>query len=476
MFYSNGAYSLFKVDTPVISGGATPPSFEDIYSYKFDGVDDFIDCGLNANLSFGNTSSDFPFTFSMWVKVDDLSTGHTLVERGDYSTTNNREQIFYIGSDGAIYNLIYSNGQSLNRRGRKTSTGIISPNTWHHIAWTYDGQGGTNASNGIKIYLDGTRVDNANNQKNSYVAMKNTNTSFKIGEFINGNMDEVAVFNSELSQSDVTSIFNNGIPNDISSLSPLSFWRMGESANWDGSNWTLTDQGSGGNNATSQNMIEASRVTDVPPNPFKSTKSILLDGIDDHVNIGTSLNFLGNKSVSMWLKFTDSGGYRVALNVGSDAYGMYSTAGKIAFYHKNTSNAYKDIVATTNTNDGQWHHYLGVNDGINLKIYIDGVLDNSNTKGSNGTLANANGRIGARWNNLNLFSGSIDEVAIFDTDQSANAFEIGGTIPTDLSSYNPLGWWRCGDGDTSPILSDNGSGGNDGTMTNFSTFSTDVPT
>ena len=209
---------------------------------------------------------------------------------------------------------------------------------------------------------------------------------------------------------------------------------------------------------------------------FSNTKSILLDGVDDYVDIGTSLTFLGNKSVSMWLKFTDSGGYRVALNVGSDAYGMYSTAGKIAFYHKNTSNAYKDIIATTTTNDGQWHHYLGVNDGTNLKIYIDGVLDNSNTNGSNGTTLNANGRIGARWNNLSLFSGSIDEVAIFDTDQSANASAIGGTIPTDLTSYSPLAWWRCGDGDVSPILSDNGSGGNDGTMTNFTTFSTDVPT
>ena len=168
----------------------------------------------------------------------------------------------------------------------------------------------------------------------------------------------------------------------------------------------------------------------------------------------------------MWLKFTDSGGYRVALNVGSDAYGMYSTAGKIAFYHKDTANAYKDVVASTTTNDGLWHHYLGVNDGTNLKIYIDGVLDNSNTNGSNGTLLNANGRIGARWNNLNLFSGSIDEVAIFDTDQSANASAIGGTIPTDLSTYNPTTWWRMGEAAAYTgrewVLTDQGSGGNNG--------------
>ena len=250
-----------------LTGAGTTPSYQNEYSFKLDGVDDYIDCGLNANLSFGNTSSDFPFTFSMWVKVDDLSTGHTLVERGDYSTTNNREQIFYIGSDGAIYNLIYSNGQSLNRRGRKTSTGIISPNTWHHIAWTYDGQGGTNASNGIKIYLDGTRVDNANNQKNSYVAMKNTNTPFKIGEFINGNMDEVSVFNSELSASDVTTIYNSGIPNNLNDLStpPLSWWRMGEAATFDGiRDWNLVDQGTGGNDAVTQNIADTERVTDVP--------------------------------------------------------------------------------------------------------------------------------------------------------------------------------------------------------------------
>ena len=64
-----------------ITGGTeislpTGSSFASINSFIFDGNSDYVDCGLNANLSFGNTSSDFPFTFSMWVKVDDLSTGH----------------------------------------------------------------------------------------------------------------------------------------------------------------------------------------------------------------------------------------------------------------------------------------------------------------------------------------------------------------------------------------------------------------
>jgi len=75
--------------------------------------------------------------------------------------------------------------------------------------------------------------------------------------------------------------------------------------------------------------------------------------------------------------------------------------------------------------------------------------------------------------------GNIDEVALWNTDESANVSSIYNSgVPNNLNDLSnpPLSWWRCGDGDTSPTLTDNGSGGNDGTMTNFTTFSTDVPT
>ena len=234
-------------------------SFSNLYSVNFDGVDDFVNCGDNDNLSFGNATTDSPFTFSLWAKVDDLNTAHILIEK--QNSSNDREYVFYIGDDGAIYNNIYSNGVTLNRRGRKTSTSLISINTWHHIVMTYDGQGGNNASDGIKIYLDNVRVDNANNQKNTYVAMKNTSNPFKIGEFIGGNIDEVAVFNTELSASDVRDIYNSGEPSSLSSYSSLvSWWRMGD--NNGGAGTTITDEGGGGNNGTLVNGPTFS--TDVP--------------------------------------------------------------------------------------------------------------------------------------------------------------------------------------------------------------------
>ena len=89
--------------------------------------------------------------------------------------------------------------------------------------------------------------------------------NFKIGSigsgfFTSGNIDEVAVFNSELSASNVTSIYNSGSPADLTSFSPVSWWRNGDSDTYP----TLNDNGSGSNNGTMTNMTSGDIVTDVP--------------------------------------------------------------------------------------------------------------------------------------------------------------------------------------------------------------------
>jgi hypothetical protein len=232
---------------------------------------------------------------------------------------------------------------------------------------------------------------------------------------------------------------------------------------------------------------------------FSNTKSIEQDGVDDYVNIGTSsLGITSAISVSAWVKIpttntggggtniqviacedTTSGGQRNwGLSWRGTGYNYFS----FQIWHTNLTNTSINSTGIT-PNDGQWHHLLGTYDGTTnvngMKFYIDGVLNGQKTATSTGlnSYSPTEPTIGAiTGGSARRFEGNIDEVAVWNTDQSANASAIGGTIPTDLSSYNPLSWWRCGDGDTSPTLTDNGSGGNDGTMNNFSTFSTDVPT
>ena len=77
-----------------------------------------------------------------------------------------------------------------------------------------------------------------------------------------GSIDEVAVWNSDQS-ANVATIYSSGTPADISSLSPISHWRMGEDATFS-TNWSLPDNGSASNTGTSANMTIADLEGDAP--------------------------------------------------------------------------------------------------------------------------------------------------------------------------------------------------------------------
>jgi len=89
------------------------------------------------------------------------------------------------------------------------------------------------------------------------------------------------------------------------------------------------------------------------------------------------------------------------------------------------------------------------------------------------------GLIGARQTSSFLFNGKIDEVAFWTSTVSESdvATMYNSGTPGDLSSLSPFGWWRMGDNDggTGTTITDQGSGSNNGTLTNGPTFSTDVP-
>ena len=219
---------------------------------------------------------------------------------------------------------------------------------------------------------------------------------------------------------------------------------------------------------------------------FSNTQSIELDGIDDYVDLGNpaSLQITNTITLSAWIKTTDTSSAeqiiaKDGVNAGTRSF-ILQRLGSVVRFLVFKSGSVSSVSGTTTINDGNWHHIMGINDGTDLKIYVNGTLENTNS-GGGGTFDSATGNIyigrrGGSPAQHAYFTGDIDEVAVWNSDQSANASAIGSTIPTDLSTYSPVSWWRCGDGDTSPTLTDNGSGGNDGTMTNFTTFSTDVPT
>ena len=86
----------------------------------------------------------------------------------------------------------------------------------------------------------------------------------------------------------------------------------------------------------------------------------------------------------------------------------------------------------------------------------------------------------ARATSLSQFvDGKIDETSVYGTTLSATdvADIYNSGVPTDLTAYSPIHWWRFGDDDggTGTTITDQGSAGEDATLYNGPTFSTDVP-
>ena len=223
--------------------GLSGASFSNTYSIAFDGSDDYIDCGDNDNLSFGDGSTDSAFSISSWVKFDTTGTSMNIVSK--YLTYPNGEYYLAKLTDGTILFRIISQNNELNRRGRITNSIDSLVGQWVHVVATYSGN---SDYTGIKIYVNGVSSDVANNGKNTYVAMSNTTNPLKIGLAFSGNIDETAIFNSELSASDALAIYNSGTPLSLDDYSPVGWWRFEE-----GSGTTATDSGTGGNDGTLTN-------------------------------------------------------------------------------------------------------------------------------------------------------------------------------------------------------------------------------
>jgi len=160
----------------------------------FDGVDDYIDCGDNDNFSFGNGTTDNAFTIEAWVKMDD-ATDFLILSKGEAWTTY--EYNFGEATSDKIELTLRDNSVPATI-GRSYNTALTSyEGKWTHLSATYDGSG---SSSGIRIYLNGQRIDDTNVNSGSYTAMENLGGSLYFGkyktEFASGLIDEVRIWST----------------------------------------------------------------------------------------------------------------------------------------------------------------------------------------------------------------------------------------------------------------------------------------
>tara|TARA_R100000742_G_C4279648_1_gene104977 strand:+ start:8168 stop:9364 length:1197 start_codon:yes stop_codon:yes gene_type:complete len=233
--------------------------FVNVYSTNFDGNDEYVTMGDSDKFTFGNGTTDSPFSISCWANFD--STASTVGVLGKDSGAAAKEYQVRFGFSGLRFRL-YDDSNSAYIT--KNLAGSLNTGQWYHLVFTYDGSG-THA--GMNIYVNGSIPALGFGSSGTYTAMENTASEFTVGRvettYMDGNIDEVALFNVELTSTQVTSIYNGGTPNDLllTFNSELNgYWRMGDSGVFP----EINDNSSYNNTGECQNMIAADFETDVP--------------------------------------------------------------------------------------------------------------------------------------------------------------------------------------------------------------------
>ena len=223
---------------PEIAAGS---SFSNTYSMAFDGVDEYVEVT-------GFTTSGNDLTISFWAKLPNLGSGAGYILAGNSNNViyYNLNEIMYAKVNGTTAYIVTNSGGVPN----------VFNNNWHHFAIT-------KATSTLKFWFNGVSYTNAGSGGTGGFTLSHIGAYITGASGVNGNLDEVAIWNSDQT-SNMATIYNSGVPGDLSSLSPLGWWRMGDKASWDGTDWTLTDQGSGGNDGKSDNMEEADRSSSIP--------------------------------------------------------------------------------------------------------------------------------------------------------------------------------------------------------------------
>lgn len=225
--------------------------------------------------------------------------------------------------------------------------------------------------------------------------------------------------------------------------------------------------------------------------------SLTFDGSNDYISLGNNYDkSSGTWSVSAWFKPTNTGlrmeiiGKRNGTNAGWQVglIGTGANLGKLSLNIAESSTIRWNYRTTNAATFAAWNHVLVVFSFTlaSLKIYLNGVnetLVNNGSAGTPTTASNSENLIIGAIASGSYFSGFLDQTAIWNSDQSANAAAIYALKPAnlpDLSPYSPASWWPIGEandvwGGSGGILDRIGT--IHGTMTNFDpagSFSTDV--
>jgi hypothetical protein len=453
----------------------------------FDGSNDYLDTAESIT-----SLSKADFAIGAWVRTSSVSQGIVTKNDGD-TTWEQGEKSFYINNIGRPTFVGWGNNYI-------RSTVAVNDGQWHHVmvVWDYSGSGNSGAG---KMYVDGVDVTNAttnyaaNNNENSSHTLKigrpNHNAS-EAGNYFNGRLDEVVVFNRALSATEVLDmVYGRYNPNDLTVLPGQQLTYQATVTNThviqESNGFLLADSTyldpalttpeavlrfEGEDTITSfTNSVGESTTAFCPGDGScpatgvegKYNDAVQFDGVDDALDLPSTGDAYEEYSLAFWLNVT-------ALPAAGSTAAILTTDstdnGRLNIYLNSSGNLVFDILGAEELhptsysfsgNLNAWHHvafnYLKSSETFAWsEVYIDAAALGADSDSFVGYSSPQEIVVGPGWLGNNAaggapYSGKLDELVFYNEDtisatsQSQNDelhYIYAGTYSIHLNGYGPL--------------------------------------
>jgi len=348
---------------------------------SFDGVDDYVEAADSASLDITGA-----ITLEAWVKVNNPTGTKYNTILGKRNANDSTYEIYVQQNTGKFS--FYNGGAE-----DQVSTYVVPAQTWTHLVATVsDGNTHFYANGAFIQTITGKGLGAPNN-----APLRIGNADIIYNEWFNGLIDEVRIYNRELSAAEVRYHYNRG--------EPVAQWKFDE-----GNGRTVYDSTDNNNDGT---LVLAGSATSSAWVSGKHGTALQFDGINDYVNAGNnaSLQLSGNFTISYWFNSPDAASDQRAMI--DKGFNQFITLGhlnsKLFFgYPANIAT----VAGNTTLSSNVWYNYVAVWDGINIKLYLNGLLDKTAaiTMPTDQTVGWLIG--GNSWGGY--YTGKIDDVHIYN--------------------------------------------------------------
>lgn len=246
---ASGAYEAINTASSSFPNSTTPHNISEWYGYDHnassvtpsdyywlgDGVNDTLRATGSSAFNWSTTND---FTWSGWYRLDATNRGVEQLGSISKSSPSGNDQIFlqYHGGQNRIYLRVRVGGtfgqrqyplhDNLTTTGvssagwKSTNRGNVNSDGFVHLTFTYDAS--DTSSNAFQVYWNGTKLTSSVNNQSGTRSSSWSAGSIAVGDIISsatnnsnvfqGGIDQVAIYKAVLSQSNITALYNSGVP------------------------------------------------------------------------------------------------------------------------------------------------------------------------------------------------------------------------------------------------------------------------